>query len=66
MRPQANTDNSDEHNETLVQRQVRADRNYDTLRNYNSIPVGSTVVVLREDGGLWTYGTIVDKGGQKP
>ena len=40
-----NAGNDDENNETLVQRQAKVDRNYDIIRNYNSIPIGSTAVV---------------------
>ena len=43
--PSVNTDNDNEHYETLVQRQVKAAENYETLRNYNSIQLGSTVAV---------------------
>ena len=52
-----NTDNGDDHYEALAERQAKAGKNYDTLRNYCSIPVASTVVVKREDGGLWIHGT---------
>ena len=62
--PPVNTDIDDEHHKTLVQRQVNAYKNYDTVRNSNSVPVGSTVAVEREDGGLWTHGATVDKGDQ--
>ena len=58
----ANSDNY--HHETLVEIKSKAVRNYDTLRNYNSVPIGSTVVVQRQDQGLWTHGTIVEKGDQ--
>ena len=49
IRPSANTDNNDEYDNTLLQRQVKADKNYDALRNYKTTPIGSTVVVQRED-----------------
>ena len=58
-RPQLNT-NNDHHYETLVERQAKVDKNYDTLRNYNSIPKDSTVAVQREDGVPWTNGTTVE------
>ena len=32
-----NADNDDDHYEELVDRQIEADKNYDTIRNYNSI-----------------------------
>ena len=60
-RPPVNTHNDDEHYKTLVQRQTKADKSYDTLRNYISIQIGSTVVVHGEDRGLWTHERIVDK-----
>ena len=60
--PPVIADNDDEHWETLVQRQLKADKNCDTLRNYNYIPVGTSIAVQREDGGPWAHGTIVDKG----
>ena len=44
--------------------QPKADKNYNTLRNYNSIQIGSTVLVQGEDGGLWTHRTIGEKRGQ--
>ena len=39
----------------------KANKNYGTLRNYNSIPIGSTVVVQQDDGGLWIHVTIMEK-----
>ena len=42
-RPSVNTDNDDKHYETLVERQVKADKNCDTLRNSNSLPIESIV-----------------------
>ena len=39
-------------------------KKYDTLRNYNSLLIGTTVVVQREDGALCTHGTIVENGDQ--
>ena len=56
-----NTDNDDDHYEALVNRQMKVDKNYDTLRNYRYIPIGSTVAVQREDGGPGNYRTIVEK-----
>ena len=37
--------NDDDHDEALVERQAKADKNYDTPRNYNSILTESTVVI---------------------
>ena len=48
-RPPINTSNGDGYYETLVERRVKADKNYDALRNYYSFPVRSTVPVQRED-----------------
>ena len=64
-RPPVHTNNNDDHYETLVERQAKADKYYDTLRNYNSIQMGSTVVIQREDGRLQNYGTKIEKGDQK-
>ena len=47
-----NSNNDDDHCEALVEREEKADRNYDTLRNYNSTLRGSAVVVQ------WGYGTM--------
>ena len=40
-----NANNDNEHYEVFVERQERADKNYDTARSCSSIPVGSTVLV---------------------
>ena len=56
-----NTNNDDDHYETLMERQAKADKDYDTSRNYNSIPVVSTGVVQSENGAPWTHGTIMVK-----
>ena len=61
--PRVHTDNDDEHYKTLVEREAKADKNYDTLSNYHPIPIGSTIVE-REDRGPLTHGTIIDKGDQ--
>ena len=37
--------NDDEHYEALVKRQTKKDMSHDTPRNYDFIPIGSTVVV---------------------
>ena len=46
-----NTNNDDDHYETLTERQVKADKTYDTLRNYYSVQIGSTEVDQRKDQG---------------
>ena len=42
-------DIDDEHHEKLMHRQGKRDPNNDTLQVFVSIPMGSTVVVQRED-----------------
>ena len=44
-RPLISTNNDDEHNEALVKRCTKKDKNHDTSRNYDFIPIGYTVVV---------------------
>ena len=44
-----------------MERQQKADKNYDTLRKYDSISIGSTVVFQQKDRGPWSHGTIIDK-----
>ena len=44
-RPPINSNNDDEHNEALINGQMRNDKNYDASRNYASFSVGSTIVV---------------------
>ena len=56
-----NTNSDDDHYETLVEIQPKADMNYDTLRNHTSIPIRSTVAVQRENGGLWTNIRIMEQ-----
>ena len=41
-RPAINKSNDDNHYKTLVEIQTKADKDYGTCRNYNSIPMGST------------------------
>ena len=53
------TDNNKDHNEALVKRQTRNNKNYDTARNYNLFLIESTVAVQWEDGGLLTHGTML-------
>ena len=45
-----------------MHRQGKNDQGNDTSKIFMSIPIGSTVAVQQEDGGPWTYGTVVDKG----
>ena len=52
---------NDEYYEALVKRQTKKNENHDTCRYYDFIPIGSTVAVQQEDGGLWTHGTVVGK-----
>ena len=54
--------NDEEHDEVLVNRQTKDDKNQGTPSNYVSIPTGSTVVVQHKDGQPWTHGTIEGKG----
>ena len=56
-----NADKDDDNYDVLVERQGKTEKNYDTLRNYNSIQRWSVLVVQGEDGGLWTHKTIIDK-----
>ena len=42
----------DDHYDALMARQQKADKDYNTHKDYNCIPVGSTVVVQWEDRGL--------------
>ena len=60
-RPLVNSSNDNEHYEVLVKRQTKNDKNHDTSRIYASFPLGSTVVVQWEDGGLQTHGTVVGR-----
>ena len=55
-------DNDSEIHSKLVHRQHKSDRYNDASPIFASIPIGSTVAVQQEDGGLWTHGTIVGKG----
>ena len=57
-----NIDNDDEHHKNLMHRQGINDQDNDTSKIFMSIAIGSTVVVQWEDGGLWTFGTVVGKG----
>ena len=58
-RPPINTDNNDDHFETLVGIQTKADKSCNTFMIYNSIPIESTVAFPRKDRGPWVHGTIV-------
>ena len=57
-----NIDNDDKHHKNLMHRQAKSDQDSDTSKNFMSIPIGSTVAVQQEDGGLWTHSTVVGKG----
>ena len=57
-----NTNNDEEHHKVLTNRQCRNDWGNDTSKTFVSLPIGSTIVVQQENGGLWTHGTIEDKG----
>ena len=61
-RPPISLNNDNKHYEALFKRQMKNYMNHDTLRNYASIPIGSTVVVQCKDGGHWTHGAIEGKG----
>ena len=51
-RPPVGRNNNKEHYEVLIERQMKDDKNKGTPKNYVSIPIGSTVVVQREDGRI--------------
>ena len=55
----------DEPYEALVNIQTTNDKIYDTSRSSASFSLGSTVVIQWEDGGPWTYGTVVERGDHK-
>ena len=57
-----NSNNGDEQYEALVTRQTRNYKNYDTSQSYDSISIASTAAVHQENGGLWTYGTVIGRG----
>ena len=40
-----NADNDNDQYAAFVERQTKADRNYDNLKDYNSIPTGCTAAV---------------------
>ena len=46
-----NANNDNEDFEALVERQRVKTKNYDTMRNYNSIPIRSIIAVQWQDGG---------------
>ena len=52
-------DYDDEHQDRLLERQHK---NNNDSPIFASIPIGSAVVVQQEDGGPWTYGTVIDIG----
>ena len=60
-----NSNNDDDNNEALRERQEKANKNYDTVISYNSIPVRSIIVVLQKNRRPWTQGAIIYKGDHK-
>ena len=50
----------DDYYEALGDKQIKASKNYDILRNYYSIPIGSTVMAQEMDGGPLAHGTVVE------
>ena len=56
------SDNDEEHHNALINRHCRNDKDNDTSKNFNPLPVGSIVAVQCEDGGQWTCGTVAEKG----
>ena len=42
-----NEDNDEDHNEALVARQFKMDKNYDTLRQHDCISIGFPVAVQK-------------------
>ena len=42
-RPPVHASNDNDPYEVLVERQTKVNKNYDTLKNCNSIPIGSTI-----------------------
>ena len=44
-----NTDSDENYCEIIMARQFKADKGHDTLRDYNSILIGSTVAVQQEE-----------------
>ena len=53
-------DNDDKCLSKLIDRQHK--NNNDALPVFASLPIGSAVVVQREDGRPWTHGTVVNMG----
>ena len=54
-------DNDDEYHKVIINTN-KNDKDKDTFKYFVSLPIGSTVVVQHEDGGLWTHSTIEGKG----
>ena len=61
-RKPVNVDDDDEHHKNLMHRQSKNDTNNYVSQVFISIPIGSTVAVQWEDGGLWTHRMIIGKG----
>ena len=53
-------DHDDNHYGKLMDRQHKNDN--DTLPVFSYNPIGSAVAVQQEYGGLWTHGTVVNRG----
>ena len=49
----------------LVEKQTKADRDYDTFKDTVSIPIRSTVAIEFQDGVPWAHGTIADTGNHR-
>ena len=45
-----------------IKRQSKTVKYNDAFKESIIIPIVSTVVFKQEDGGIWTHGTITDKG----
>ena len=56
------SNNDEEHHNALINRQCRNDKDDNTSKSFNPLPIGSTVAVQCEDGRPWTHGTIEEKG----
>ena len=60
-RKPVNVDNDDDHHIKLIHRQSKNDTKNDASQVFVSIPIGLTVAVQWEDGGLWTHGKILGR-----
>ena len=55
-------DNDEEHHTALIYRKSKKNTGKHTSKNLVYLPIGSTLAVQSEDGGLWTHVTIETKG----